>query len=528
MRAWGVIVWQVAVLTAASSMVVACGRSTKRVPAPHLSLVQRDARMSTKTLRNQYMDMSFELVSRDTTTSCDAFRANNGCSQTSSRQCEIHHAGSEFVQSATLNMSQHYRCCCEKQLAREISTQRCIGYMKHGPGCDWTLKYSCPGQYRGPDHIHDAERDGSLGYACCCEQALWRKSMKKRIDRVQRLSRVANKCDDYLVEKGCSWTSNFPCPGQRQTVNTTHVATDDGSLGYQCCCEMNLWKQEATIKDDAMCNKHIQDVGCAWTTMYSCNTTQSKDIVGAQAFKCCCPDEYGPNGLMFIHIPKNAGTAIEEASARQKVWWPRKWLSFWRGVHMPDGSSCEKYHVPPQYLRVLGEPEGDISVFKKHGSFCVTRHPYDRAVSEYLYMLQRNWGAAMSTQYFTDLLEKPRCTPEGLNYFLQSALSKVLEGRKFLHDCHFLPQVEYIWGSDGYQWCNHVLRQEDLPYAFNELMASHGYLPRLQIAKINNSTEACGNITVSSLSGRTKRLIDTIYRDDFAKLNYTKAKWQFE
>ena len=31
--------------------------------------------------------------------------------------------------------------------------------------------------------------------------------------------------------------------------------------------------------------------------------------------------------------------------------------------------------------------------------------------------------------------------------------SKVKEGGRFIHDCHFLPQEEYIWGKDGFPWC---------------------------------------------------------------------------
>mmetsp|Transcript_10547 Transcript_10547/g.23744 ORF Transcript_10547/g.23744 Transcript_10547/m.23744 type:complete len:565 (+) Transcript_10547:93-1787(+) len=228
----------------------------------------------------------------------------------------------------------------------------------------------------------------------------------------------------------------------------------------------------------------------------------------------------GRNRLTFMHIPKNAGTAVEEAGAKFKIWWPRKWLSFWHGVEMPDHSFCEKYHVPPQYLEAVGD--SDAKVYADSGTFCVTRHPYDRAVSEYSYMLSVPWGPGMSVTHGTGLLERPRCSEEGLNHFIQKAMRKVLAGNKFMHDCHMVPQSEFIWGKDGKLWCQNILRSEDFPLAFDQLMERNDYAARLEVNKTNNSTETCPHLSRASLSLDTKRMLDTVYEDDFSKLNYTK------
>lgn len=225
--------------------------------------------------------------------------------------------------------------------------------------------------------------------------------------------------------------------------------------------------------------------------------------------------------LIFIHIPKNSGTAIEQAGHAAGVWWPRKWLSFWHGVKMPDGSDCEKYHVPPQYLQAVGD--NDHTVFDSE-TFCVTRHPYDRAVSEYKYMLSVEWGRYMSAQYSTGLYDQPACTKEGLNHFLQQAMEQMHRGKRFLHDCHFVPQHEFIYGKDGKQWCKNVIRNQNLSTDFNHLMERFRYPVRLNPngEKINNSS-GCHGVSRKDLSEKTMRMLDSIYRDDFDLLHYARG-----
>lgn len=233
--------------------------------------------------------------------------------------------------------------------------------------------------------------------------------------------------------------------------------------------------------------------------------------------------------LTFVHIPKNGGTAIEQAGQAGGVWWPRKWLTFWHGLTMPDGSVCEKYHVPPQYLKAFSEK--DWVVFDDPGTFCVTRHPYERAVSEYKYMLSVAWGRSMSQMYNTGLYDKPKCTVEGLNNFLTKALQNALGGKRFQHDCHMLPQTEFIWGRDGKQWCRHILRTENMEAGFNALMEKYNYPVRLSSDKsssksgrINNSSEACPGLSTADLTLSTRRLLDALYKADFERLNYSKSQ----
>merc|ERR1711948_31694 len=51
----------------------------------------------------------------------------------------------------------------------------CERYLRR-VGCNWTAKWSCPGQKLGI-HGMAAKKEGDKGYGCCCEQGLWQKSI---------------------------------------------------------------------------------------------------------------------------------------------------------------------------------------------------------------------------------------------------------------------------------------------------------------------------------------------------------------
>jgi hypothetical protein len=227
----------------------------------------------------------------------------------------------------------------------------------------------------------------------------------------------------------------------------------------------------------------------------------------------------GAQTFAFVHIPKNAGTAIENAGRSAHVDWTIHHDRFNERISMPDTSKCVKHHVPPFMLKAIGDK--DSQLFENRETFCVTRHPYDRVVSEYLYMLTVPWGESMSRMYDTGLLDHPRCSSAGLNAFLQRALAKVKAGRRFVHDCHFLAQSDYIWGGDGFLWCKHVLRMDELPNAFNRMMEASGQRVRLPWRRANNSTQTCPGMSREDLTLETKRLVDEAYEADFTKLNYT-------
>eukprot|EP00929_Paragymnodinium_shiwhaense_P066503 TRINITY_DN3336_c0_g1_i3.p1 TRINITY_DN3336_c0_g1~~TRINITY_DN3336_c0_g1_i3.p1 ORF type:complete len:3781 (+),score=899.34 TRINITY_DN3336_c0_g1_i3:54-11396(+) len=51
------------------------------------------------------------------------------------------------------------------------------------------------------------------------------------------------ECKAYMEGEGCGWTAQKSCPGQPHGPNFEAEATDDGGMGYSCCCVLGLWSE---------------------------------------------------------------------------------------------------------------------------------------------------------------------------------------------------------------------------------------------------------------------------------------------
>jgi len=273
-----------------------------------------------------------------------------------------------------------------------------------------------------------------------------------------------------------------------------------GALGK---CEVQL----CTSWTEAFCQQMTHQ--CSQVNKMCLNQSPSHQIhVGKRSNALLQQGSSKP--LLFIHIPKSAGTAIEDVSVEHGVQWGRNFV--WGLVMMPDGSYCNAYHVPPRYFTNPGQ------VYTASNAFCVTRHPYDRAVSEYKYLLSVDWGKNASAVY-----EKEPCTKDGLNYFLQQTLQRVLRGNRYVNDCHMIPQYEYAWGIDR-QWCNEMIRIEDFPQAFNDLMHKYEFEWKMTEDNHDNAATTCKKLSSEDLTDETKQLLDLVYLEDFRLLNYQRSK----
>lgn len=209
-------------------------------------------------------------------------------------------------------------------------------------------------------------------------------------------------------------------------------------------------------------------------------------IVGFVLLKFVRSSDTVEQFLEFIHIPKNAGTTIENIAKDKGVKW---------GRFNPDDrnyiteGNCTYWHIPPKYFR-------DGSKYENDETFCVMRDPYQRIISEYAYRHK-------------NMPEMDNKTD--LNIWLQEHLTDTYVKKGKLN-CHFVPQVQYMYNDRGNKTCDHVLNFNNLTDEFNTLMTKKDIDLKLEENKKDNITNF--NLKPEDIDSDNRILIDKYYKDD--------------
>lgn len=192
------------------------------------------------------------------------------------------------------------------------------------------------------------------------------------------------------------------------------------------------------------------------------------------------------NKILFIHIPKTAGTSIE---------------TFFNMHH--KGCFFQKKHsieidgikFCPQHLRYK-DLKKRLDNIERFFSFSFVRHPYDRIISEFFY--------------------KKELTRSRKKNDINKWVKNFIENN---NDDHSLPQHEFIFDENENVLVDFLGKYENLNKDFNELLNKLGYnnnkLPNKKISKLRKKR----NFN-EYLSNESKELIYEKYKKDFDIFNY--------
>lgn len=202
--------------------------------------------------------------------------------------------------------------------------------------------------------------------------------------------------------------------------------------------------------------------------------------------------------LAFIHIPKNAGTTIEQIGLHNGIKWGRYHVENDNILTQSKNADiCYNWHVPPRLF-------GNYNPYKKFATFCIIRNPISRLISEF------KW-------YYSN--DKSKDNKNDLNKWLNNALTHdnvfITGGidRIGCRDGHLFPQYFFIFDTLGNKICDHVLLIDDLTNQFNKLMKKYNYKIRLNDNIIHNKS----NFTVNEDDINKSNLIKIhkLYTVDF-------------
>jgi hypothetical protein len=139
--------------------------------------------------------------------------------------------------------------------------------------------------------------------------------------------------------------------------------------------------------------------------------------------------------LQFLHIPKCAGTSIENWGRTHGYRWGR-FFTKGKGLQLKAPNEgrwkCVLFHVPPQFF--------EHDPYENYELFTVTRCPIERAISEF----RCPWHGFCAPAKTEGAKRRRReATKDELNSWLLKKTKPLLEGRVG-KNAHLLPQHWYL------------------------------------------------------------------------------------
>jgi hypothetical protein len=199
--------------------------------------------------------------------------------------------------------------------------------------------------------------------------------------------------------------------------------------------------------------------------------------------------------LLFVHIPKTAGTTVEhEVAGRQD-----KNLTWGKCMFLDGKNGCPRvkdekfrfsqpnrfhpayWHVPVHYFPLHNYNPYDAD------TFTVIRHPVDRAVSEY---------------HFECRAKKPLCN--NMTDFILTGLNPK-DAKNFVFpraDYHWISQRDFIVGPFETRTVDYILQMEEMSPYFEQVVAAFG-LPHLHwpTKKLNAAPSSLNRTKAAELPG---------------------------
>lgn len=193
---------------------------------------------------------------------------------------------------------------------------------------------------------------------------------------------------------------------------------------------------------------------------------------------------------IFIHIPKTAGTSIEQFlkdNGKNSI----EYLGVRNNRSLHHLTAFELKKELPFY-------------FNKYYKFSIIRNPYDRLLSEY---------------YWTKIPKVGFKSNQSKDDFL-TYVSNVVKHKLYfdnIYNDHFIPQYLFIYNNKKKILVNQLFKYEDLDWVINYLKKKLNI--NCNLPHLNKSVKDIDKIDWTE---KEKERIYNIYKNDFIIFNYLK------
>ena len=200
--------------------------------------------------------------------------------------------------------------------------------------------------------------------------------------------------------------------------------------------------------------------------------------------------------ILFIHIPKTAGSSIEIFFNMQR----REMFYQSSPAYTIDTVRYAPQHFTAEIMKKK------FPQFDMYFKFAFVRNPYDRLLSEYYFMHQGRRG--IDINFFNNI---PRFERWAFGY-----LNK--KGKEFTNCyCHKIEQYRYLYDGTGKQLIYSIGKYENLQEDFNKILKIMDYQGS---GKLMKSQSAKYDKNKKLLTDKVKHRIKDVYYADFKLFNY--------
>ncbi len=212
------------------------------------------------------------------------------------------------------------------------------------------------------------------------------------------------------------------------------------------------------------------------------------------------------NKLVFIHIPKTGGTAVEQYfhDIGDMQWGLESWL----GHEKQQGRWYEYQHLSMLELQSMAGTS--ITGFR---SFSVVRNPYEKLLSDYLWRkVVKRKNPDASLMCFGSFAEFIDAIPENIDTMWPQHIDGVgMDEANFL--IHVRPQYQFVTDGDGARLVDEILKFEQLDDDLRQL------LERFGLAADSIKKPQARDMQLFYDSAMLK-LVNRIYAKDFELFSY--------
>lgn len=198
--------------------------------------------------------------------------------------------------------------------------------------------------------------------------------------------------------------------------------------------------------------------------------------------------------ILFVHIPKNAGTAIVKNV----------------------GLNESNHRTVKEYINLLGQDK-----YEEMFSFAFVRNPFSRFLSLYNY-------AKMEISHYHNNIEPDKAIyGEHLDYkqlknlCLEDAAILLKEGKLLHNPPHVQWNSQLFWLLDNESNINikYLGRFEDLDFNMRNIYRSIGSFSNIKLRKVNSSSDGIQDYR-KLINSNTRDILEEIYKEDLDTFNY--------